>query len=200
MGTSAVPKRRKSMIGKKSYISEKKLNKKRASLVVPSSNDHKFDQNKDSKLHRRIQRILTPNSKNIKNKQNKKASIKPSFDDSFCFTENTNLSTSDSVESNVSLPLSENNGKILNVPKKKLFQITRLSQIEKGAINAQIGSRSKNKSMVSGKSGSAKKKNWNAVKSKIDTGRNKKKMETSKQEKAMKKLSGTKRKLSWSGL
>jgi len=213
MSTSAVPKRRKSMIGKKSYISEKKLNKKRASLVVPSSNDHKFDQNKDSKLNRKIQRILTPNSKNIKNKQNKKASIKPSFDDSFCFTENTSLSTTDSVESTLSSSSTENNAKKQNVPKEKLafdpskiksklFESTSSSLnkkkiIKKGSKTPSIVSRTRKKSMLSGKSGSTKKKNWSAVKSKIDTGRTKKKMEASEQDKSIKKLSGTKRRLSF---
>jgi len=195
MSTPGVRKRSKSLLGKKGYMqnthnSEKKINKKKVSLV-PSSNDHKFNQTKDSKLNRKVQRNPTPYSKNIKTNRNKKASIKPSFDDSFCFTENTSLSTTDSVESTLSSSSTENNAKKQNVPKEKLafdpskiksklFESTSSSLnkkkiIKKGSKTPSIVSRTRKKSMLSGKSGSTKKKNWSAVKSKIDTGRTKKK-------------------------
>merc|ERR1712228_967568 len=82
MSTPALKKRSQSMIGKRvngnTHNSEKKRDRKKA-MIVPSSNDHKFNSGTDSKLNRKVLRKATPFKKNMSAKNKKKASKLPVF-------------------------------------------------------------------------------------------------------------------------
>jgi len=89
MSTPGLKKRSKSAMGKRTHGnthgSEKKRDRKKAIQMVPSSNDHKFNSNTDSKVNRKSNRKPTPFAKDMKsssvNARNKKmVSRKPVFD------------------------------------------------------------------------------------------------------------------------
>merc|ERR1712157_527444 len=130
--------------------------------IIPSSNDHKFNQNKDAKLNRKVLREGTPYKGSSVYNPNKKASLKPNFATSF--TE-TSVSKSGSVGD-------DGLGKD-KIPKKKLafdpdkvksrlFENTSSSQNKmrnrKGSQTPMVRSNNRNKVKV--RSGV---RNWTAV-------------------------------------
>eukprot|EP00485_Elphidium_margaritaceum_P018641 CAMPEP_0202726178 /NCGR_PEP_ID=MMETSP1385-20130828/184475_1 /ASSEMBLY_ACC=CAM_ASM_000861 /TAXON_ID=933848 /ORGANISM="Elphidium margaritaceum" /LENGTH=1418 /DNA_ID=CAMNT_0049392391 /DNA_START=59 /DNA_END=4317 /DNA_ORIENTATION=+ len=73
--------KKKNPRGTHTLNSDQKMNRKRVT-IMPSSNDHKFNQSKDSKLNRKVQRAPTPYKHTDHEngiKSNQKVSVKPRF-------------------------------------------------------------------------------------------------------------------------
>eukprot|EP01084_Bolivina_argentea_P037077 68531_1 len=204
MSTPSYRPRSKSMIGKKVTIktgqSEKMKNKKRA-VMVPSSNDHLFNHNRDSQLNKKVVRQATPYKRNVMDPKarNKKASVKPRFS-AFGGGDSDSISEERVV-------------KVVRVPKNKLafdpdkvksrlFCATSASANKKKVVQQkraqtpQVRSGPKNKMM--GDKFRNLTKNWSEIKSKINTNNSKSDSASEKKKKANQSVSGIKRKLSWS--
>jgi len=188
--------------------------------MVPSSNDHRFNHESDAKLNRKTARSGTPykhNESTLKGMRslNKKASTKPSFGmalaeegsipEEKCSqspARNHKVADKDlaynpkNVRSRLFAPTSSSKAKSSSTPQVKSAAVGGKAAALKSPALKSVAKSAMRKS---------KKKDWSAVKSRVDTGR-KKKLEAAESpatvKKVMtgrKKVCPVKRRLSWGG-
>jgi len=211
LSTPGLRQRSKSMAaGKKPTRSAKTEKTKQRLKMIPSSNDHRFNHGTDSKMKRKTPRTATPYKHTQSNltgplSLSKKASAKPSFD--ITFTENSSIPEEKNCARSPAKAKKVPKDKLAFNPdnvRSRLFESTSSSKSKKRQMTPQV------KTVKSGKKGSViksslktavKKKDWSAVKSRIDTGRSSLsagKDEANTVEKQGTKRKAIKRRLSWS--
>merc|ERR1712228_281331 len=206
MSTPALKKRSQSMIGKRvngnTHNSEKKRDRKKA-MIVPSSNDHKFNSGTDSKLNRKVLRKATPFKKNMSAKNKKKASKLPVFGSISESAETDSVEEEKKERSEIKKVIIAKKQLAFDPNKvtSRLFQSTSSSNNKMRKVNndKKIKKRAETpqvRSSLNKIRKTVKKQNWTNVKSKIDTGR-KAPRDNDNSEKLKSRNCGVKRRLEW---